>query len=141
MRSIIRCFVCSTCLTLLVSPDSAGGSLGRALVFSLRRVQFSFLIKMSQASIGTHRYISISVYLYNEWSGVAGRSLSLRLRRPWFESRMAFLLCALFTSFFGSSVKICTMMIEVLSEQPRSQFYMHTEYCCCAVLCLSLIHI
>ena len=45
MRSImndLRCAVCSLCLTLLASPDSAGGGLGRARVVSLRGVLFSF---------------------------------------------------------------------------------------------------
>ena len=42
MRSIIRCAVCSSCLTLLASPDSAGGGLGRARVVSQRSVLFSF---------------------------------------------------------------------------------------------------
>ena len=45
MRSTIRCGVCSTCLTLLVSSDSAGGGLGRARVVSLRGVLFSFFGK------------------------------------------------------------------------------------------------
>ena len=38
----LRCAVCSLCLTLLASPDSAGGGLGRARVVSLRGVLFSF---------------------------------------------------------------------------------------------------
>ena len=42
MRSTIRCAVCASCLTLLASPDSAGGGLGRARVVSLRGVLFSF---------------------------------------------------------------------------------------------------
>ena len=42
MRSTIRCGVCSTCLTLLVSPDSPEDSRGRARVVSLRGVLFSF---------------------------------------------------------------------------------------------------
>ena len=41
MRSTIRCAVCSSCLTLLASPDSAWGGLGRARVFSRRGVLFS----------------------------------------------------------------------------------------------------
>ena len=42
MSSMTRCGVGSTCLTLIVSPDSAGGGLGRARVVSQRRVLFSF---------------------------------------------------------------------------------------------------
>ena len=42
MRSTIRCGVCSTCLTILVSPDSAGGDLDRTRVVSLRGSLFVF---------------------------------------------------------------------------------------------------
>ena len=42
MRSTIRCAVGLSCLTLLASPDSAGGGLGRARVVSLEGVLFSF---------------------------------------------------------------------------------------------------
>ena len=41
MSSTVRCAVCSACLTLLASPDSAGGGLGRVRVVSLRGVLFS----------------------------------------------------------------------------------------------------
>ena len=34
MRSTIRCAVCSMCLTLLVSPDSAGGAVSAVLASS-----------------------------------------------------------------------------------------------------------
>ena len=59
MRSTIRCVVCSTCLTLLVSPDSAG-----ARVVSRRLVLFSFFSQNyrsnpSYISIRTYRYLSI----------------------------------------------------------------------------------
>ena len=43
--------------------------------------------------------------------------------------------CVPFSPFFCSSVRICTMMIDVSSEQSRSQFYMHTECCCCCSVC------
>ena len=56
----------------------------------------------------------------------------------WFKSRMApsfFFVCLLHIFFlvvcvmsFVASVSICTMMIEVSSEQSRSQFYMQTWY-------------
>ena len=45
MRSISRCALSSSCLTLLVSPESAGGGFGRARVVSRRDVPFSFCIQ------------------------------------------------------------------------------------------------
>ena len=47
MRSTIWCVVCSACLTLLASPDSAGGGLGRARVVSSRGVLFSVFFQNS----------------------------------------------------------------------------------------------
>ena len=41
MRCTIQCAICSSWLTLLASPDSAGGDLGRARVVSRRGVMFS----------------------------------------------------------------------------------------------------
>ena len=40
-----------------------------------------------------------------------------------------------FSLFLCSSVKVCTIMIEVSSKQSRSQLYMHTECCCCRCCC------
>ena len=133
MRFTVRWGVSSTCLAVPVASDSAGVGLGRAHAVSRRRVSFSFLVKMS---IGTHIYILISVYVYKKKSGVASRSRSLRPRRPWFESRMAssFCFCSIF-SFFCSSVKLCTMMIEMSSEQSKKSVHMHTECCCCRCCC------
>ena len=55
---------------------------------------------------------------------------------------MTFFFRVLFSLFFVvgamcfvTSVKICTMMIEVLSDQSRCQFYIHTECCCCCCCC------
>ena len=45
MRSTTRCGVCLSCLTLLVSPDSAGDGLGRARVVSRRDVLFFFVFQ------------------------------------------------------------------------------------------------
>ena len=62
----------------------------------------------------------------------------LRVRRPWFEcSDGVFFVCP-FTFLFCSSVETCTMIIEVMSEQSRIQFYMHTECCCCCRCCCSV---
>ena len=44
--------------------------------------------------------------------------------------------------YVDSSITICTMMMEVWSEQSRSQFHMHTECCChCryAALCVAML--
>ena len=71
--------------------------------------------------------------------------LSLRPQRPCFESRMVAFFCIPFSLFLqhGENTKICTMMIEVSSEQSRSQFYMYTECCCrcycCSVCCYSAV--
>ena len=150
MRSPIRCGVCSTCLTLLVSPDFAGGGLGRARVVSRRRVPFSFFcffVQLSRASIRTYRYIPISGHVYNKLSGVAGMSLSLRRGNPGFDSRMAASFFVPFSLLFCSNVKKCTMMTEVSSEQSRGRFYMHSEcfcrcrcrYCCSVAMLLLLL--
>ena len=58
-RSTIRCGVRWMCLTLLVSFDSVGVSLGRARVVSLRGVLFSFLVKISKFSIRTYGFIQL----------------------------------------------------------------------------------
>ena len=42
MRPTARCAACSSCLTLLASPGSVGGGLGRDCVVSLGGVLFSF---------------------------------------------------------------------------------------------------
>ena len=82
---------------------------------------------------------SRSMYAIHK-SGVAGTSLSLLAQGLWFESRMAAssLYCKFSSLFVGAcifftSVDICSVMIEVSSEQSRSHFYTHTEYCshCC----------
>ena len=57
MRPNIWCDVCPTCLTLLVSPDSAVGGLGRARGVSVRGVLFSFFGQISQVYFRTYRYI------------------------------------------------------------------------------------
>ena len=44
----ICCGVCSMCLTLLISPDSAGGGLGRVRVVPLRGVLFLFFGQNTQ---------------------------------------------------------------------------------------------
>ena len=60
--------------------------------------------------------------------GVRGSNLGFRF----------FFVCHVHFSFYCASVKICTM-IEVSSEQSRSQFYMLTECCCrCCCCCCSL---
>ena len=62
MRSTIRCTVCSSYLTLLAYPDSAGGGLGRARVVSRRGVLLSFFSNQwfgSQVYIRTYRYIVV----------------------------------------------------------------------------------
>ena len=46
MRSTTRYGVCSTFPTLFVSPDSAGGGLGRARVVSLAGCCFRFFVKI-----------------------------------------------------------------------------------------------
>ena len=88
---------------------------------------FHFVVKMSQASILTYRYISVLIwfYVFKKYSGLAGRSLSMRDYGRWFESQMAVYLCVPFSLFrwrhvFCYQNKICTMMIEVSSEQSRS---------------------
>ena len=58
MRFTIRCGVCSMCLTLLVSSESAGGGLGCARVVCLRGVLFSFFGRIIQI-------IYSYVYIYN----------------------------------------------------------------------------
>ena len=55
----MRCAVWSSCLTLLVPPDSAGGGLGRARVVSPRLVLFSFF-----ASIYLFRIASVYSYVW-----------------------------------------------------------------------------
>ena len=49
-----------------------------------------------------------------------------------------FLVCVPFSLFWGAprillrlKKHVCTMMIEVSSEQPTRQFYMHTDCSCC----------
>ena len=143
MRFTIRCAVCSSCLHLAhpsrlcrgaVLASSPGGGCG-----------FRSLVKVSQASIRTYRYVPICVYVYKQYSGPAGRPLSLRDQVRWFECRMAFffVVYTIFTFFFfigtmyfATSTKICTMVM-ISSEQSRSQFYMRTEccYCCCCCCC------
>ena len=140
MRSTILCGVCSTCLTLLVSPDSAGGGLGRARVVFRRRVLFVFWSKYPKR---------LFVYVYNR---AIGRSLTLQTQGLWFEVRMALFFFWAFSFFFCrrhvfryQCRNICTMMIEESSEQSRSQFYMHTEcrchccHCCCVVCCYTAV--
>ena len=56
----LRCAVCSLCLTLLASPDSAGGGLGRARVVSLRGVLFSFFWSKYTNVL----FVRIGTYLY-----------------------------------------------------------------------------
>ena len=106
---------------------------------------FSFFVKnilrsmfRSQASIHTYRYIPISVYVHKKFGWVACRSLSLDLGVRGSNPGCRILLCAPF-SLFCSSVNICTMMIEVSSEQSRSQIYMHTECCCRCCCCCSVL--
>ena len=144
MRSTIRCGVCSTWLTLIVPLDSAGGGLGRDRVVSRRWVLFWCFYQNTEAFVRTYRYIvSTSVYVYKKHSGVAGRSLSVQPEGQWFESRMALFVCVPISLYFldgakcsVTNVKMCTMMIEVWSEQSRSQFYIiHTECCCCCCCC------
>ena len=60
MRSTIWCVVCSACLTLLASPDSAGGGLGRARVVSRRRMLFSFF---GQNNCSDPYRVSIRIYV------------------------------------------------------------------------------
>ena len=114
----------------------------RQCVVSRRRVRFSLLVKISQASIRTYRYIPISAYIYKTYSGVAGRYVSL-LRSSGSVVRISDGGCFFFGPFssfyllapFATSVNICTMMIEVSSKLSSSQFDMHTECCCCCCCC------
>ena len=66
----------STCITLLTFLDSAGGALSRARVVSRQRVLFSFLNQITQAYTCTYSYTPISVYVFEQRSWAAGRSLS-----------------------------------------------------------------
>ena len=105
----------SPCSSLPTLPGAASAVLasspGDGCFFHFSLVKYLFRL---QASIHTYRYVPISVYLYKRFSGVAGRSLSLRPRRPWSESRMSVLsfVCAIFIFVLFQCVKICTMMIE-----------------------------
>ena len=81
--------------------------------------------------------------------GAACRSMSLPPEHLRFESQMsAFLVCYFHFVFVGDMyfiilIDICTMMIEVSSEQSRSQLCMHTECCCrrcfCSVCCYTAV--
>ena len=132
MSSTIRCGVCSTCFTLLVSLDSVGGGLGRARVVSRQRVLFSSFCQNIQPPIRTYRYIPITVYVHKK-SGVAGRLLPVLSEGLWFESPMALCFVCQFHLFrwrhafcYKRKIKIRaynTIMIEVSSEQSRSQLY------------------
>ena len=69
MRSTIRCGVCSTCLTVLVSPDSAGGGLSRArVVVSWRGVLFS--LKKKKSSDVKCLCVRIDRYMQSEYKFV-----------------------------------------------------------------------
>ena len=57
MKSIIRCAVCLSYLTLLASPDSAGGGLGRARVVSVRDMLFSFFVKIAVPILSAYSYV------------------------------------------------------------------------------------
>ena len=72
MRCTVQYGVCLAYLTVLVSPDPAGGCPGRARVVSRRRVLFSFFVKVSQPFIRTYRYIPFSGDVNKKQSRVAG---------------------------------------------------------------------
>ena len=72
MRPIIRCGVCLTCLTVLVSPDSAAKGLGRARVVSPRRVLVS-CFSQNYFSDPSYLFIRIDTYqsdVYHVRNGV-----------------------------------------------------------------------
>ena len=145
MRSAIWCGVCSTCLTLLASLDSAEDGLGRARAVSRQRDLFSFFCQNIQASIRTYRYLPITVHVYKKHSGAAAGSLSVESDGQSFESRMTlFFLLANFTFFVGAmyfvtSVQVCTMINEVSSEQSRNQFCINAYRALLPLLLLLLL--
>ena len=111
---------------------------------------FRFCVKIFKLSIRTFSYIPITAYVYKKPSGVEGRSESVQCESRWFEPRMAlfFVVRANFTFFVGAvhlvtSVKICTMMIEVSSEQSRSQLYICIQSAAAAAaaaaLCVAIL--
>ena len=61
MRSTIRCAVCSSCLTVLASPDSAGGGIDRARVVSARCAVFIFF-KITVPISAIYSYVGIDTY-------------------------------------------------------------------------------
>ena len=66
MGSTIRCGVCSTCLTLLVSADSSGGGLGRTRLVSRRRVLFSFFTR-NYCSDPSYLFVRLDTYQSNNY--------------------------------------------------------------------------
>ena len=57
MRSTNRRAVCLPCLTLLASPDSAGGDLGHARVVSLRGLLLSSVCKITVPISSVYSYV------------------------------------------------------------------------------------
>ena len=144
MTSTIRCAVCSPCLTLLASPDSAGGGLGRACVVFLRGVLFSLVVKITVpiSRVYMYRYISLKV-------NMCVRS-SCRVH---FRSTFRILCVELF--FFHVPFSIFFVWHCVVS-QPSSSYvgsdilyysrtwylvciYMRTECCCCSLCCYTAV--
>ena len=97
MRSTIRCAVYSSCLTLLASPDSSGGGLGRARVVSRRQVLFSLFVQNSCFD-PICLFVRIDAYQFGYMSGNGqSRLKSLKVRGREFNSQGALL-------FFRSTV-------------------------------------
>ena len=107
MRSTIRCGACSTCLTLLVSPDSAGGGLGRARVISRRWILFSFF-RRNYCSDPSYLFLPRDTYQSDmchvrTWVGEhVGLSPWASLHGGSIPSVLFFYLCAVFSSLFVS---------------------------------------
>ena len=104
---------------------------------------FRLFVKIYQASFRTYGYIPISVV---QQVGIRPKELRVHGSNPGW----CFFSCVPFSLFAGvgatcfvTSTKTCTMMTKVLSEQTRSQFYMHTECCgrrcCCSVCCYTAV--
>ena len=155
MTSTITYAVCSSCLTLLVPPDSARGSLGRARVVSGRGVLvIVFYLKIIVSDlecpfvrIDTYHSISMSV---NMWDCVVKQeysSLTLCISGRRFKFRSCIFFCVPF--FF--TFPFVWHHVCVFSQPSSSRtwyiipgtwylvcIYVHKE-CCCRCCCCSVL--
>ena len=107
MRSTCLCAVCPSCLTLLASPDSTGGGLGRARVVSRRGVLFSFFLRNHRSDL---KCLFVRIVL-----------------RVWlFRS-----LCTIHTCMYAeccccSVCCYCLLLLFVIVHLPTAVFFIHT---------------